>query len=211
MKSLFAFMVAKIKTGFQRLSDAKLLTKSLDIYTSMNGNLNFLTPVPTMADVNGSILAFQAALTSAAARERTQVILKNHARASLITMLKELANYVTFTANGDAGILSGSGFDMRKVPEPVYVPKPSKILVTDGLNSGELTVSVSKPRGARSFVHQYTPDPLTASSIWVSIPSTSKTYTFTGLEKAKNYWCRVGIVGSNGQLVYSDPVSRVVQ
>ena len=211
MKSLFAFMIAKITTGFQRLSDAKLLTKSLDIYASMNGNPFFITPTPAMADVNGSILAFQAALTSAAARERTQVILKNHARASLITMLKELANYVTFTANGAAGVLSSSGFDMRKVPEPVYVPKPSKILVQDGLNSGELTVSVSKPRGARSFVHQYTPDPLTASSIWVSVPSTSKTCTFTGLEKAKNYWCRVGVVGSNGQLVYSDPVSRVVQ
>lgn len=211
MKSFIAIMIAKITTGFDRLSDAHLLTKAMDIYASMNGNVLFPTPTPALDALNDAILSFQNALTAAAARERTQVILKNQARVALIVMLRELANYVTFTANGDAGVLSSSGYDMRKVPEPVIVPKPTNLLVEDGLNSGELKVTVDKPKGARSFVHQYTADPLLAGSVWESTPTTSKTYTFTGLEKAKNYWCRVGVIGSNGQLVYSDPVSRVVQ
>lgn len=204
-------LITKITTGFERLSDANLLTKSLDISKSMDGNTSLPAPTPTLVELNAAIAEFQTTLTAAAARERTQVVLKNQARLALIALLNDLSNYVTFTANGDAAILSSSGFTLRKIPQPVIVPKPNKILVADGPNSGELTVSVGSRKGARSFVHQYTPDPMQPQSVWVSTPTTSKTYTFTGLAKAQSYWCRVGVVGSNGQLVYSDAISRVVQ
>lgn len=203
-------MNAAIVMPFGRISGPKLLTKSLDISASMVGNVFFPTPTPTLETINGSIDRFQSALVAAASRDRTQVILKNRARVDLVANLKALGNYVTFTADGNSAMIGSTAFDTRKVPQPVIVTKPTAT-VANGVNSGELITSAMRPGKARGFVHQYTKDPLTETSVWESFPATSKKFTFTGLEKAKVYWCRVGIMGAKGQLIFSDPVSKVVQ
>ena len=195
---------------FERLTDSKLLTKAMDILASLTDNAFFPTPTPTLAVVADAITAFQEALTGAATRDRAKVILKNRARVDLIAVLKSLGNYVTFTANGDSAMIGSTAFDTRKVPQPEIVTKPT-VKVELGVNSGELTNMAAVAGGGRSFVHQYTADPLTEASVWESFTSTSRKFTFTGLEKAKIFWCRVGIVGAKGQLIFSDPVSKVVQ
>ncbi|KAA9034561.1 hypothetical protein FW778_22250 [Ginsengibacter hankyongi] len=210
MKNALRIMIAMIIMPFDRLTDSKLLTKAMDILASMTGNEFFPTPTPALTAVSDAITAFQDALTGAATRDRTKVILKNRARVDLIAVLKSLGNYVTFTANGDSAMIGSTAFDTRKVPQPVIVTKPT-VKVELGVNSGELTNMAAAAGGGRSFVHQYTPDPLTDESVWESFTSTSRKFTFTGLEKAKIFWCRVGIVGAKGQLIFSDPVSKVVQ
>ena len=100
-------------------------------------------------------------------------------------------------------------YDTRKIPQPVIVIKPT-VVVEQGPNSGELNNSADSAKRNGGFVHQCARDPLTESSVWESFPATAKKYTFTGLEKAKTYWCRVGVIGAKGQLVFSDPVSKVV-
>ena len=203
-------MIAKITMSFDRLSDANLLTKARDIFTAMTGNPSFAAPTPALDDLYAAILDFQAAVNAAAGRERTKVVLKNRSRVALIAILKAIGNYVTFTANGDSAMLSSSGYDPRKTPQPVIVSKPT-VTVDDGTNSGELLNSADSAKNTRGFVHQYTADPLTDNSVWNSFTTTSKKYTFTGLNRAKVYWCRVGVIGAKGQLVFSDPISRVVQ
>ena len=203
-------MISKIVMPFERQSGPKLLTKSLDISASMVGNVFFPTPTPTLETINGSIDRFQSALVAAASRDRTQVILKNRARVDLVANLKALGNYVTFTADGNSAMIGSTAFDTRKLPQPVIVVKPTAT-VENGVNSGELITNAKRQGKARGFVHQYTKDPLTETSVWESFPTTSKKFTFTGLEKTKVYWCRVGIMGAKGQLIFSDPVSKVVQ
>ncbi len=66
-------------------------------------------------------------------------------------------------------------------------------------------------KGSQSYLPQITPDPLTADSVWTSAPSTTRTYTFKGLQKTKVYWARLGAAGAKGQLVFSDAVSRAAQ
>ena len=203
-------MNASIVMPFGRISGPKLLTKSLDISASMVGNVFFPTPTPTLETIDGAIAHFQSALVAAASRDRTQVILKNRARVDLVANLKALGNYVTFTADGNSAMIGSTAFDTRKLPQPVIVVKPTATVET-GVNSGELITNVTRPGKARGFVHQYTKDPLTEISPWESFPTTSKKFTFTRLEKAKVYWCRVGIMGAKGQLIFSDPASKVVQ
>jgi hypothetical protein len=182
----------------------------MDILSSMTGNANFPTPTPTLADVSNSITNFQTALIAAATRDRTQVVLKNRARVELVALMKALGNYVTFTADGNSAMIVSTAFDTRKIPQPVIVTKPTAV-VDLGTNSGELINSADSAKRNRGFVHQYTPDPLTENSVWENFPATAKKYTFSGLEKTKIYWCRVGVIGAKGQLVFSDPVSKVVQ
>jgi len=40
---------------------------------------------------------------------------------------------------------------------------------------------------------------------------TQRRYLFSGLESGKRYWVRVAAIGIEGQTVYSDPLSRLVQ
>jgi hypothetical protein len=106
--------------------------------------------------------------------------------------------------------IGSTAFETRRIPQPVIVTKPT-VRVELGLNSGELINIADTGKRSRGFYHQYAADPLTETSVWGSFPSTSKKYTFTGLERAKIYWCRVAVIGAKGQLVFSDPVSKVVQ
>lgn len=203
-------MILIIVMPFSRLADSKLLNKALDILASMTGNDNFPTPTPTLDEVGAAIDTFQEALSAAGTRDRSKVILKNRARVDLINSLKALGNYVTFTAGSNSAMIGSTAFDIREVPQPVIVGKPT-VSVELGTNSGELVNSANSARKIKIFVHQYTPNPITPDSQWISFTSTSKKFTFPGLERAKIYWCRVAVVGAKGQQVFSDPVSKVVQ
>jgi hypothetical protein len=71
--------------------------------------------------------------------------------------------------------------------------------------------SFARVPGARSYQYQYTEEPLTDSSVWLTQTGTRRKNLFTGLESRKRFWVRVGAVGDHKQLVFSDPLSRVVQ
>jgi hypothetical protein len=45
--------------------------------------------------------------------------------------------------------------------------------------------------GAKAYIHQYTPDPLTEESVWVSKFVTDSRYTFTGLKSKEKYLFQV--------------------
>ncbi len=203
-------MTAKIIIAFKRLSDSKLLTKALEIFAAMKENPHFPAPTPTLPALNDAIPNYQSGISASAGRDRTQVVLKNRSRVILIGMLKQLGNYITFTANGDSGMLGTCGYDLRKSPEPIIISKPT-LLLNNGPNSGEVVIRAKTSKKIKGVVHQYTPDPLTHSSRWNSFPGTSRKYTAEGLERAKIYWFKVGVMGAKGQLVFSDSVSWVIQ
>ena len=204
-------MKPKITTGFDILTDSAFETKAGSIYTAMNGNVNFPTPTPAMPEINGAVQAFSAALIAAQSRDKNAVAVKTEVRILLTNALTQLASYVTMTANGDRTRLISSDFDLAREGDSTPITKPDNIQLSDGLNSGELIVKVNSVKGAKSYLHQYTSDPLAASSEWSQVITTTSKYTFKNLTAAQKYWCRVAAVGSFNQVVYSDAVSRVVQ
>ncbi len=66
-------------------------------------------------------------------------------------------------------------------------------------------------KGARSYSFEITPEPLTPNSVWKSVSSTSREYTFGNLPSATKFWGRIIGVGTKDQYSYSDPLSRVTQ
>lgn len=205
-------MKNKIVTGFSSLTDAGFLNKAQAINSSMTGNANFPDASPSLAEITTAIQAYSTALTAAVqSRSRNDVAVKNEKRNDLNDLLTSLAGYVNFVADGDKTMLVSSGYDLAKEGDSTPLQKPDNIQVADGINPGELVVSVTAVKGARSYVHQYTQDPVTAESDWTHTTSTSSKYIFKNLDSAKRYWCRVAAVGAYEQVVISDPASRVVQ
>lgn len=201
----------RLKTGFDPLSDSDFQTKSESIYASMLSNPNFPTPTPDLPTIQGAISDYSDALTLAQNRNKNAVAVKNQMRDALTAALIQLANSVMTTANGDKTMLISSGFDLAKEGETTPIVKPDSIMLTDGLNAGELVVKIPAVAGAKGYGPQYTTDPLTADSQWTQFMTTTCKYTFKNLVTSKRYWCRVAAIGPYNQVVYSDAVCRVVQ
>ncbi|HEU5053034.1 MAG TPA: hypothetical protein VFT78_07965 [Hanamia sp.] len=204
---------ARIKTSFYSFTDAAFAAYAQSINTALPGNVNFPNTQPLLPNLADAVDAYINALANAASRDKVAVGLKITARKNLEVELLTIANSLQNEAQGDRDKLLSTRFDLYKnnySPTPPLGPV-TEFTVTDGLNPGTAKLKTKGPAGAKSFVHQYTPDPLTSSSSWNSFTSTFKEYTFTNLESAKKYWFRVIAVGVRDQVSVSDPVSRVVQ
>ena len=204
-------MQTKIKKTYNRSSDSNLLTLGSRVAQSMNGNANFPGPTPTQAAVETAWQDFQSALNLAGRNDRTLSSAKNDKKAALIGLLSNLAEYVTTVANGDKTILLSSGFDITGVKTNPPGLQPIDALAVEVGPTGQAITSVKKVTGARAYVHEYTPDPITPNSIWTSETVTDQAFTFSNLQSVVKYWFRVTAVGLHKQKVVSPIVSRVIQ
>jgi len=104
-----------------------------------------------------------------------------------------------------------SGFDVEEIGNGGKLSASEVKLEVELGEFGEATTRVKNVRGARAYVHQYTTEPPTAGTLWISEGWAQSSYTFKKLSVDKRYWFRVVIIGSGTQRVYSPVVSRVIQ
>jgi hypothetical protein len=202
----------RITNGLERLSDQNLRVKISAVIVSMTDNANFPSPQPSLATVQAALDAFANALAEATSGSSYQKAVKNDLRQELIKLAHSLSNYVLFASDGDAIKALSSGFDIAKEygsSEPIT--KPMGLKLQDGPNAGELVFKFAKVKGARSYVYQYTQDPLTEQTMWMQQTGTTGKVVLKKLNSCKRYWCRVVAIGPKGQEAWSDAVSRVVQ
>jgi hypothetical protein len=199
----------RITNGFQRLSDANLKVRTNEIITGITAN--FAT-APGLADLSTANQNFTNALSTAINGGKYEKALRDQYRQELIEQLHLMANYVLYTCAGDRPKAISSGFSIAKQPSPgPDVTKAENQKLDNGQNAGELQYSFEKVPGARSYVYQVTQEPLTETSDWTNHMGTQRKFLFAGLESGKRYWVRVAAIGTGGQTVYSDPLSRLVQ
>ena len=202
----------KVVKTFKLLMDAKLLTFAQNVVPSMAAAVeSFPTPTPTLVSISDEISNYAALLQSAASREKVQVALKNQSKQALLQLLSQLADYVNMVAQGDEVMLSQSGFNLNKVPQPISMKGAAGLVLLDGGNSGELVLKFRRVEGASGYLYQYTTDPLLPEDKWVSIAATTTSLTFTGLTKGVTYYCRVIAIGGYQQRMNSIVVNRVSQ
>jgi hypothetical protein len=201
----------RITNDFEHLSDANLQVKASSIIDSLKDNPHFPDPKPDLAAVTEALEAFSNALTTAQAGNHADIAIKNQKREELLDKLRRLGEYVVFTAAGDTVKAASTNYSFaRDYGGPVEISRPENLVVEDGDNSGDLRLRFNRVKGARSYVYQYTLDPISENSVWENKVGTVSQATFSNLQKGKRYWCRVGAVG-NAETIFSEPVSRLVQ
>jgi hypothetical protein len=204
-------MKLRIKKTYRRTSDIKALKLGDRVSDSLKDNARFPEANATRTKLEKSCNDFRGSISIAGRNDRTLSSAKNDIKAELIGLLDELADYVTTTSNGDKTMLLSSGFDITGEKDLSQVLPPIEQLVVVSELTGQATTRVKKVTGARSYVHQYTTDPLSPDSVWVSETSTEREHTFTNLKSVAKYWFRVIAIGKGKQAVYSPPVARVIQ
>ena len=146
--------IAKLIKDYSKLSEANLDFKSQMVVINLTGNPNFPVTEPTLADFIVVKSAYTTALQNSAEGGKTAVAIKNQAREELLTNMRNLSLNIEAQAQGDKAKLVSSGFDLAAEGENVPpLTGPTNFKIADGLNAGELKLSVKAVPQAVSYLH----------------------------------------------------------
>lgn len=201
----------KISTNFVPLKDTDFGIVAERILSSMEGNPNFTTPVPSLDSLAGILEAYKKKLLEAIDGDRIKAAYKRASRKKLEEQLRVLALYVMHIASGDLKILTSSGFNLTKTPEKVYITNPGTIKLQNGISSGQLVSIAKAVKGARNYIHEICKDGEQTNDQWQAHNSSMRKYTFTNLTPGQKYWVRVSALGSGQQKAISEPTYQWVQ
>ena len=191
--------------------DPSFTDKVTTILEWMKNNAKYPTPSPTLAVAQTAFDAYKVATADAAQGGVENVAIRNARRAELVSLLRQLANYVDATANGDMETLLGSGFPTQKsARDPIGpLPAPNAPVVKKGPVSGSV-IAVSAPVFGAS-VYNWRVALASAPTAYVQTKqSTGARFTFEGLTPGQLYNIELNAVGSAGTSDWSDGGSLMV-
>ena len=204
-------MSIKISTKYRTSSDVNLLKFAYQISDTMDNNPIYTNSPLVKAALQKSCDDFRIAGSIAGRKDRTLLSAKNDRKADLVRDLDILNVYVTETCKGDKTMLLQSGFDITGLKNDSQELQPFKEVKVISELPGTATIRISKVTNAKSYVYQYTADPISPDSVWISETVLTREHTFTNLNSVARYWFRVIAIGKGNQTVYSPPVARVIQ
>jgi hypothetical protein len=202
----------KIIGSFNRGRDGDLVNDSGTVIQYMTKNVAlFPDPIPSVAEVIQAKERYEVALYNAKGKDTVMVSIKNDERAKLRALLTRMAEYVTSIAKGDRTILASSGFTLARAKGEVATLKPIEKLMVSTETPEQAVIRITKVKGAKAYMFQYTTGAVTSESQWVTRTITESWCTLTGLQSGVKYSFRVIAIGPGDQSVYSPIVSRFIQ
>lgn len=203
-------MKRKINLNFKDINDPELNMLAFAVAERMTNNEYFPDPGFLVIELNELCPQFNKAVAHVGSRDMEKIAYKNKLRALLIKKLKEIGDFVIKEAKGADLPLISSGFPLIKPVDEVILNTPGNFSIMPGPKPGEMILKVSRVRGARSYLYQWTPAPLTKESVWESVPDTRCKKVISKLPLGVNYFFRMAAIGSRNQIIYTQPLSRYV-
>jgi hypothetical protein len=200
-------MENQIKLGLTGLKPTDLLAKGRLIIANMTGNASFPDPVPTLADLQTALDAFEDRVEAAAFGDRRAINSRNNGQRAFTAMLRQLGQYVAFVANGDGEVIESSGFEVRKQREPATsLGQPIDFLAERSKKEGEVILNWKAVSYSKAYqVEVSTADPAVAEPQWTVALVTSKSSgTVQNLTRGTMYWFRVMAISGDMTSAYSD-------
>ncbi|MGB8167694.1 MAG: fibronectin type III domain-containing protein [Chthoniobacteraceae bacterium] len=203
--------MAQVKLELDRRSDDDLHQFTETHIAAMDGNANFPTPAPTTAAFQTVFDDYRAKLTAAkkaAMEAEAATALKETARATLSLAWNDRGNYLQSASGGDAAKIMSAAVGVRDEPQPIGpLPAPEDFMPTMGDAPGEIDLTWSRVRGARTYIVEYRESGTTGA--WSQTFATKSRASVTGLTGGKTYTFRVAAVGAAGQSPWSLEAARM--
>lgn len=203
-------MKKKLALNFLETSDSDLHILASRVASCMTDNEHFSDPGMLIIELNETNRQYIHSLADSGLGDRAKVAMKNDMRALLIKKLKEIAEFVQDQANGSELRLVSSGFPTMKPTGEIVLKEPVDFQILPGPQPGDMILKVRRVIGARSYLYQWTPAPLTSESVWESIADTRCKRVISGLPLGINYFFRMAAVGSRNQIIFTKALSRYV-
>ena len=203
--------MAKVKLGLQDQSVPEKTQLGDTVHTSMTGNANYVTPVPTLAELlaakNALATAFATAVAARQASEQATALL-NQKEDVFDLVMTQLGNYVETTSGGDEAKILSAGMQVasgRTPPAPM--PKVENVAATPGDLDGECDLVWKPVKRKTNYIVEVSPDPVTPTSWSQAGLPTKSNFTVSGLVSGAKYWFRVAASASLGAGPRSDPAT----
>jgi hypothetical protein len=203
-------MKRKLSLNFKETRDSDLGMLAFIVAEKMTGNEHFPDPGMLIIELREIGNQFRQAVADAGSRDLVKVAIKNDLRVLCIKKLKLVGEFVLTHAADKEHPLITSGFTLIRSEDEIILKSPENFKIMPGRNPGEMILKVRRVKGARSYLYQWTPAPLTKESIWESIADTRCKKVISKLPLGVNCLFRMAAVGSRNQIVYTQPLSRYV-
>jgi len=182
-----------------------LITYTQGILTGMTNNSHFPAPVPALPLVSTALTDLQNAETSALARTKGAVAMRNEKRTTLVSLLTQLRGYVQVTADANpengASIIESAGLAVRKTATRaprVFSAKPGTV-------SGEVKVLAPSAGHRSSYEWEYSID---GGTTWLAMPPTIQAKTsLVGLKPGSTVMFKYRWVTKTGASDWSQPIT----
>jgi hypothetical protein len=197
-----------VKAGLKGFKAPDLVGKCEHVEGSMEGNLNFPTPSPSLSDLKNARLALVAAIVEAESGAHAAIAKKNATAKTVADMITKMARYVNSVAGGDVEKAVSSGFELAKKRNPIdHLEAPTKFEGRTAAIKGQVDLRWKGVHGGRLYIVQMCDGDPASGGTWKNIAMVSRArHTVTGLESHKLYSFRVLAVGVVGE----GPLSEVV-
>ncbi len=206
-------MTRKVLTSFYAETDDSILVNAKTILSSMTDNPNFVTPVPTLADVAVVLEEYVNALVKARQTQSTQdVEIKNIDKARLQNLLSKLAIYVNLTADGNLVKLESSGFQLNKEPHTHGILEAPHAISLSSIHAGQVEIKIDKVANASGYLVMYKE---ISEETWSSALLSKTSGTIKNLKSVARYEFKVAATSSASNAAneynYSQIANIVVQ
>lgn len=203
-------MNKKLSLNIRKHKDGELNIYAMYILHSLTDNEHFPDVGPLLEPIRETGDQYQKALYTALNGDIVNISIKNDLREKLIMLLRELGEWIQKRSNGADTPLITSGFLIAKPKDEIQLVEPEDFRILPGKNSGEIIMRVKRVIGAKAYLFQYTPDPLTPESKWEIISCTTCKKTITNLPLGVKYLFRMAAIGPRDQVVYTNILSRYI-
>ena len=200
--------VFNVKKGFASNSDTELIDRSGNVITQMTGNLNFVTPSPSLADLTTARNNFSAAYFHVYNGNMTYKAAKKSTRDILVSLLTREAKYVEYTGQNVEEILASSGFEVYDTA--ITTAPPSNIPVIDNAKDtgilGSIKLRLLKVKHAVVYELRYTKDDNPTTATWTHLVCQTRTeFIVNNLVPRTQYWFEARSISTKGDSGWSDP------
>lgn len=209
---------AKLSLGHQTAQ--VVLNASLNVYNNLFSSSFFAAaagvPAPPVdqATLKAANDALQAAIAASAGGGKQAITAKNHAKDAVLTILDQLATYVSVNSKGDINAFTSSGFTPKSTAKTKTPPVSESIKkIVPAPLTGQMLVYLMKFPGAKAYLLQWgVPGPGGAlPTAWSSMPVTNikNPATVTGLTPGTTYVFQARATTQNGYSNWGDPIARI--
>ncbi len=205
---VYAALLLKNRTPAQRVTLGFLM------FNSMNGNLLFITPFPTLLELQTVTVSLQNAIVAAEGGTTAAKGLLVMAINDFDTIAVRMQEYVQSVANANpadaATTIQSSGLTLSKTPEKHPVPAPVAIIAAIFTNvTGTILVKWSAAKYARVYQLFMTTTPNVANS-WTLVSTTTKRkFTVANLASNTRFYFRLVSIGVSGASAPSQTINNI--
>lgn len=203
-------MNRKLALNFRNHSGPDLITDAHRVVNKLADNEYFPEVKPMLAPILETAKQLQLAVVNASDGDSLKIIIKNDIKEKLIALLRELGDWIEKHSNGDDLAMVSSGFMLAKPRKEISLQAPVEFMIMPGKNMGEIIMQVKRVNGAKAYMFQYTPDPLTDDSKWKTINSTKRKIVITQLPLGVKFFFRMAAIGPRNQVVYTITLFRYI-